>query len=661
MAIHSGDALFEQGEYSGTTLNRVARLTAAGHGGQVLVSAAAAALARDTLPPGAQLRNLGSHRLRDLLNPETIYQLAAPNLQADFAALRTLDSRPNNLPSQISSFLGRADELRTISDALKEHRLVTITGPGGIGKTRLGLQSAAEALTLYEDGSFLIRFADIQDPGLVTAATAATLGVKEESNRTLLESLTEHLRHKQILLLLDSSEHLIDAVAKTVLHLLESCAGLSVLLTSREPTHLTGERIVRLDPLPPSDAQELFVQRAQYRSNAPASSSDREAIAAICRMLEAIPLAIELAAARSQSLSPAELAAALRANAPIPASKDPSATPRQRTLAATIEWSFCLLDDDQRLAVLPLSIFEGGFTAAAGQAIAGNQSVDEPFAETLDSLVDKSLVNAVRSGDETRYRFLDPIRQFLGEKLRTAGSYDETAERHCVLFEALAQRWHGGAEEDRPAADQIEREAPNMRAALNWAWDRPDKERAARFLISMLAFWQLRGAIGEGRAWLARALGCDALTPASKAALLRRAATFATKQDDYDAARALASESLTIYRSLSDARGTAEALHALAVLEHYTGNVDAAFDLYGEALDGFRRCGYPHGVVVSATNRAAILSERGSLEEARTLFEESAALCRNHSRFDDLASVLNHYADLELEHGSAESAEQTLR
>jgi predicted ATPase/class 3 adenylate cyclase/Tfp pilus assembly protein PilF len=662
IGIHSGTALaIEGGDFAGPALNRTARVMAAGHGDQILISASAANLVRDGLPADIELRNLGTHRLRDLRHEEALFQVVAPGLRDAFAKIKTLDTHPNNLPAQISSFVGRAEDIRKTLELLEHNRLVTIAGPGGIGKTCLGLQIASELTPQYGDGCWFIALADIRDPSLVPAAIASILDVREEPGRPIFETLATQLKHKRMLLLLDNSEHLLASVAQTIARLSAECSGVVFLVTSREPTHVTGERVVRIDPLDSRDAVELFLQRAQLTGGPSTTAAEHDAIESICRTLDGIPLAIELAAARTQTLLPQELADGLRNRPGLLVSKDPLGTPRHRTLAATIEWSFTLLDAAEQKLLQRLSVFDGGFTTRAGEEVAFDPDEMESFVDGLDSLVDKSFVRAIRAGDSTRYRMLDPIRSFL-LKLLERDAASDVARRHFSYFKRLAANWDLQAKTpESTTASEMEIELPNLRAALSWGFDEPSKSAAVELLISLVTFWQSRGNIAEGRTWLTRVLEYEDLSPAERAGLLRRASTFAAKQDDYEAARRHIQASREIYESLGDKLGIAQAFHALAVIEHLTGDFDSAFDNYGRALEGFDAAGHVHGKITAITNRAIISGERGELDEARQGYITAIDLCRSSGHLNDLSLVLGAYAGFKLEHEDVKSAEPLLK
>ena len=552
IGIHCGSALAAaDGDFAGPALNRVARLTAAGHGGQVLLSEAAATLVRDTLAEQTALRSLGTHQLRDLSHRETIFQLEAPGLQTEFPTLRTLDTHPNNLPLQISSFIGRSGDLQFLAQVLRTSRLVTIAGPGGIGKTRLSLQAAAHAAPRFQDGCWLVKLADVRDPQLVVATIASVLDIREEPGRPLADTLVAAAREKQMLLLLDNSEHLLPSVVEIVSRLLQECPQVTVLVTSREPTHLSGEIVHRLHSLPAQDAEELFCRRAQAAGGS--AEQPPAAVAAICRQLDCIPLAIELAAARTQTLSAEELESALRIDTDVLVSKDPEQTARHRTLSATIAWSYALLGVQEQQLLQRLCVFEGGFTRDAAQAVCAPDAAPSRFLDELDSLVDKSFVDSISVTAAKRFRLLEPIRRYLEQFAgRDVDDVDQTKRRHFAYFLDSA-RGEFSALQDR--ALRIDADLPNVRAALSWGLEHAAHADVTEFARALSEYWQLRGTISEARVWLGRVLRLETLAPAERAMVLRRAATFATKDDDYEAARSLILESLDLYRRAGDTAG----------------------------------------------------------------------------------------------------------
>jgi len=498
MGVHTGDAEFRDGDYHGSAVNRAARVTSAGHGGQVLVSGATAPLVAGRLPEGAELVALGEHRLRDLGQPEVLYQLCHPDLPRRFPPLRTLDAFPGNMQLQVSSFIGRERELARIVAALDEARAVTLTGVGGVGKTRLALQVAARVLPRFREGAWLVELAPVRDPDGVPAALAAVFGVSVRFGTTLEESLAEFLRTKQLLVVLDNCEHLLEPVAELVEFLEHSCAGLVILATSREGLAVEGERIVPVPSLPSpapdagpevagqADAVRLFVERARaVDPDFSLTTENTAAVIQICRRLDGVPLAIELAAARVVAMSPAELVEGLQRRFDTLAGGRRRAVQRHQTLRAAIDWSYDLLSEDERRLLVRLAVFSGGCTRAAAEAVCG----DPPLAPgkvfgLLAALVAKSLVVAQRDGPETRYRLLETIREYGEERLAETGETELLRATHAEYCYQLADDLYRDLFGPRQAtaARRVLAEQENLTAAVNHAIDTSNVDLALRLV-----------------------------------------------------------------------------------------------------------------------------------------------------------------------------------
>jgi predicted ATPase/class 3 adenylate cyclase len=438
MALHTGEADERGGDYFGPALNRVARLLAIGHGGQVLVSSAAEAAIHGALSAEASLRDWGSHRLKDLQEPEHVYQLCAPDLPAEeFPPLRSLQAFANNLPVQATSFIGRERDIAEIQRLLSSARLLTLNGAGGVGKTRLALQAAADLLETYGDGVWLVELAPLADPDLVPQTVAFALGVREEPGRPFTQTLADYLRNKKLLLLLDNCEHLVDACARLADTLLRSCPDLQILATSREALGVPGERTYRLpslglpDParLPPMDvlaqfeSVRLFRERAQLHQPAFAvTAANAPALAQVCHRLDGIPLAIELAAARVRSLPVEQIAARLDDRFRLLTGGSRTALPRQQTLRALMDWSYGLLTDGEKTLLRRVSVFSGGWTLEAAETVCAGDGVDDwEILDLLTRLVDKSLIVYEERDGEARYRLLETVRQYAQERLQESG------------------------------------------------------------------------------------------------------------------------------------------------------------------------------------------------------------------------------------------------
>jgi predicted ATPase/class 3 adenylate cyclase len=487
MGLHTGAAEFRHGDYFGPALNRAARLMQAGHGGQVLVSLATEELVRDSLDAEVGLVELGEHRLRDLSRPERVFQLTGPGLESRFGPLRTLESFPGNLPLQLTSFVGRRAELAEILADLNEARVVTLTGVGGVGKTRLALQVAAEALPRFGDGAWLIELGPIGEPEAVVDVAAATLGVQQHQGRSLAESIVEALRTRQLLVVLDNCEHLLAAASALVDALVRGCAGVWVLATSREALEMPGERSRRVPSLPlparastveevgGSEAARLFVERAQeVRRGFVLDASTAGSVAQICRRLDGIPLAIELAAARVASMQPADIGARLDERFRLLTGGRRTAVERHQTLRATVDWSYELLDDVERLVFARLGVFAGGFTLEAAEEVVADEVVAASMVvDVLDALVARSMVALDETSLATRYELLETMRQYALEHIEASGDADVLRARHAANFVAFSRRAGAGllGPDEETWAVRVEADLENLRAAFTWAID----------------------------------------------------------------------------------------------------------------------------------------------------------------------------------------------
>src|SRR5579884_1088216 len=460
MALHTGAAEERKGDYFGPALNRVARLLSIGHGGQVLLSAVTQAQVRRKIPSGASLKEMGWHRLKDLQEPQHVYQLLHPSLPSEFPALNSLDSLPNNLPRQLSSFIGREKEIAEIKRLLSASPLVTLIGTGGCGKTRLALQVAAEVLEQYPQGVWLVELAALSDPNLLVQTIATSLGLRESPGQPLLQTLRDYLQSRTLLLVLDNCEHLIQACADLIATLLQACPHLSLLTTSREALRIGGEQMYRVpsllapdpDNLPKEEkdlaaivseyeAPRLFVERASLQKPDFAITPQNAAmVASVCHRLDGIPLAIELAAARVSVLSVEEIEARLEHRFRLLSGGSRTALPRQKTLQATLDWSYDLLSKPERSLLSRLSVFSGGWTLAAAEAVCAREDIEAwEVLDLLTSLVNKSLVIAEEQVGRSRYRMLETVRQYNRERLAQTGQESEIQGRHKDFFLAMAE------------------------------------------------------------------------------------------------------------------------------------------------------------------------------------------------------------------------------
>jgi predicted ATPase len=458
MGLHSGAAKFRGGDYPGPVVNKAARVISVAHGGQVLVSLATAELVRDGLGDDAGLVDLGEQRLRGLIRAERLFQVSAPRLREAFPALRSLDGLRGNLPLQVSSFVGRERDIARVADTLGEARVVTLTGVGGVGKTRLALQVAAAVLGVFRDGAWVVELAPVRDPAGVVDAFAAVFGVTARAGQTTKDAVLEFLGTKHLLLVVDNCEHLLDAVADVVEGIARSCVGVVVLATTREALVLSGEHILVVPALAAPDVQadirairaadavQLFVQRAHAVDAEFALTPDNaSAVADVCRRLDGVPLAIELAAARVDIMSPAELASALDHRFDVLVDGHRSAADRQHGLRATIDWSYDMLAESQQRLLARLAVFVGGCTREAVESVCVGQPIESgAMFALLADLIRRSLVVTDRGGLDTRYRLLETIREYSAERLAEHAETDTLRDRHARYYGAYALRCSEG-------------------------------------------------------------------------------------------------------------------------------------------------------------------------------------------------------------------------
>ncbi|MGH2397248.1 MAG: ATP-binding protein, partial [bacterium] len=590
IGLHTGEPVSTESGYVGIDVHRAARICAAGHGGQILVSQRTSDLLREDLPPEIGLVDLREHRLKDLQQPERLYQVIAPDLQDSFPPLRTLSVLPNNLPFQLTSFVGRLRQMDEIRQLLARHRLVTLTGIGGCGKTRLALQVAADDAEAFLHGVWLIDLNSITTGDLVLPTVVTTLQVREQPGRMLEATLVDFLQEKQLLLVLDNCEHLLDACAGVAHALLRRAPKLHILATSREPLRIQGEQRYEVPPLElpdltagrsstqltASEAVQLFVERAvlgQHRF----ALTDRNAqsVAQIVARLDGIPLAIELAAAKVKLLSTAQIAERLNDRFGLLAGGSRTALGRQQTLRAMIDWSYELLSESERLLLRRLSVFAGGFTLEAAEAIvAGVEIARHDFLDLLGRLVDKSLVIVDPAHGSRRYRLLDTMREYAKERLTAAGEVGPLRNAHRDWYLAFAQKAESSLDEPNQIwLNRLEADHDNLRAAIEYSLATDDAEGALRLGTALWRFWHVRGHWTEGRQRLEAAISAATRAqPSLRARALHAAGMLAQRQGDYERATTLSEESLTLQQTLGDAHGIATSLTTLGNIAYVQAN-----------------------------------------------------------------------------------------
>ncbi len=683
--LHVGHDQRRDNDFYGTSVNRAARIMSAAHGGQVLASQALVDQVSARLPGEVSLRDLGVVRLRDLADPEHVYQVVAPDLRQDFPVLRSLEATPNNLPQQLTTFVGRAREIAEVNRLLSSARLLTLVGIGGLGKSRLSLQVAADVLDDYPDGVWFVELAPVADPRVVPQLLASLLGVREVAGGSVLDALAAHVRTRALLVILDNCEHLTQACAELARALLEAGPQVKILASSREHLNLRGEITYPLMPLALPDPQHkaamedflqgeavrLFVDRASAALPSFAvSERNAGAIATICRRLDGIPLALELAAARVRTLSVENIAERLRDRFRLLSGGDRTALPRQQTLRALIDWSFDLLSSSERVLFGRLAVFAGGFTLDAGEVIgAGSELAETDVLDVLAHLVEKSLVALEAAG--ARYKMLETVRQYAQEKLDASGEAEHARARHLAFYCTFADS--ARAELAGPAQGQwleaIDRELENVLAAHRWCDAAPEGgERGLQLVTALKFYWINRGLFGLGYELTLEALArprstsrdlarCRGLLLAGQlclfigrfddaARLLRESleiarendtkpavtavlpplAIAAIRQGELATARTYLTESLTLARELGNKRQLAAALNELGQLDRLEGRIDSATSLYQQVLPLARDLEDRESIAVALLNLAMVALTKRDLAPAQAMLREVHAI-----------------------------------
>jgi predicted ATPase/class 3 adenylate cyclase len=675
MALHSGSTEERDGDYFGPTVNRIARLLAVTHGGQVVVSASTASLLRGVLPEGTELRDLGEHRLKDLVETERVWQLAAPGLAEAFPPLRSLKALPNNLPRQLTPLIGREDVLAEIEPLVREHPLVTLVGTGGVGKTRVALQVGADLLDGSGDGVWFVDLAAVSDPSLLTGTIGAALSVREQQGRPLLETLQHYLKSKRLLLILDNCEHVVEETAQIADAILHACAEVRVLATSREPLRIHGEQVYRMpslavphetDALRAGDASQygaiaLFAQRASG-SDAKFRLTDENApiIGEICRRLDGIPLAIELAAARVKVLTPRQLAQRLDERFRVLTGGSRTALPRQQTMRALIEWSYNLLSEQEQRLFRRVAIFVGGWTLEAAEAVCTDETLDAlDAADVLSSLVEKSLVVADLGRDSTRYGLLESMRAFALERLEQSGEHEALARRHAQWAADLADRVIEAAQREIPLETvmlEVELELDNARAAIDWAMAQRQFVVAARVVSLFSRIWRFARGDAEPRRWLNAVIPhlCATMEPAVAARVWWRLAETIHGAQRVDAAK----RALELAKRSGDENLESGILDTLAEGFLELNRIDEAAAANEIGLQICREAGMTrsHRYATALATAAEIAEERDSVDEARRLLGESLALL--FSLGEELGGTVLRFnlSDLEFGAGNVQRA-----
>lgn len=679
MAIHTGAAVCRENDYFGPPLNRIARLLATAHGGQIVLSDVAHDLVRDSLPSDITSRSLGEHRLRDLWRPECVFQICHPSLEGSFPPLKSLNNPelPNNLPEQLTNFVGREHELALIGAFIEKSRLVTLTGSGGCGKTRLALQVAADVLEDFPDGVWLVEFAGVREASLVPSVVSSTLGVREVQGQEVERTITNDLRQKRMLLVLDNCEHLVEACANFASRLLKSCPGVRVFATSREHLGIEGELTFRVpslslpeiggietpDSLSQYEAVRLFIERAVLHDPAfTVTNANAPAVASICRRLDGIALALELAAAKVPLLSVEDINDRLGERFGLFASGSRTALPRQQTLRAMIDWSFDLLAPNEQLLFERLAVFEGGWNLDEAEKIcACAQLGSGRILNAHAQLLAKSMIQVVEGRAGRRYRLLETVRHYSLELAKQSEVLEGLLDQHLDYFVT----WAGVREAELIGSSQIDAlqhldcDVDNVRAALSRGLEtRP--ERAARIAASLWRYWEIRGMLQEGAHWLDQALAAPFEDSTLHGDVLNGAGNLAFRQGRFEEAERFHQLALELRRPLMDERRLAVTLNNLGLVYASTHKLEQARPLFEESLGLREKSGDRRGVAVALFNLALLARELNDLVGAKDRLNESCEAFRALGDVRGVAAVQSSLGWVEIDLGNAVAANAAL-
>lgn len=653
MGIHTGEPRLSAGGYVGIDVHRAARIASAAHGGQILCSASTSELLEPEGFEGIALRDLGRHRLKDLRRPQRLYQVDSSDHTEEFPPVRSLEGHKHNLPFQVNEIIGRERDTRTHRQSLEESRLLTLVGPGGIGKTRLALDVAAGVIDRYRDGVWYVELAPLTDPELLGQVIGAVVGVREHSDSQIEELLFDYLKDRELLLVLDNCEHLIDACAVLTERLLRYCGEVRILATSREAFGISGELVRRVPPLGVpvsgeleevgrSESVRLFVERARAAADSlDLTEENAPVLAEICRRLDGIPLAVELAASRTRLLSVEEIARGLDDRFRLLTGGSRTALPRQQTLKALIDWSYELLSEKERVMLRRLSVFCCTWPLSAAERICvdkagvGDIGPDDLLG-LVAALVDKSLVAVEHGAVETRYRLLETIRHYAQEKLLSCGESQQLRDRHLHYFLGIAEQADArlrGAEQ-KEWLSLLDAHEDELRSALGWAGGRGMVEELERLATSLWRYWRVRSKFGEGRRWLEEALtmsadmddGAEREQVVLRTRCLIGAGSLANYQGDYLRAAEVLSEGLRLSRAIGDLPSVADSLTILAHARLMTGEEDRAADMLRESLEIFSKLGRKRGIAYAKYCLGSLMVRRGEYSDARDNLVEGLSL-----------------------------------
>lgn len=671
MALHTGAVETRDDDYFGPPVNRVARLLGTASGGQSILSQTTYDLVRDSLPAEVSFLDLGSHQLKDLARPEQVFQICHSSLPSSFPALRSLSKHPNNLPKQVTNFIGREKEAACLMGLIEKGRMVTLTGSGGTGKSRLSIHVAANMIERFPDGVWFVELASLDEPRFVSLTVCDAIGLKEQVGKSALQALIGHLQEKKLLLILDNCEHLVDECARLASELLQACSELTLLATSRERLGITGEQTYRVPSLslPESKADQnasnlekceavrLFIDRAKlHDTEFEVSNSNATALASICNRLDGIPMAIELAAARVRSLTLDDINDKLDQRFRLLTGGSRSALPRQQTLRSLIDWSYDLLDSVEQDLLCRLAMFSGGWTLVSAEEVCSGNGIESyEMLDLLTSLYDKSLIILEISDGRTRYGMLETVRQYAQDRLAISPLAAEMKANHLQYFIKFAENANKKmlGPDRKLQLEALETEHDNLRAALSWSGENEHDFDKGLLLVSLLwKFWFARGHIFEGRDWLQKKLDKPSVDLPVRAEALFGAATLAEIQSEPELALELNMECLEIWKKLGDRWHVAIATNNIGNVYATEGKFDVAEVKWKECLKTWRdlerncQLGDQQGLAATLDNLGNIANVRGDSEAAVELYSECLKLRRDSGNISSVGYSLVNLCSL---------------
>ncbi len=716
MGIHTGEGTLGARDYVGVDVHRAARISGAGHGGQILVSAETYALVGRKLSRSVSMRDLGEHRLKDLPQAEHLFQIMISGLENDFPALKSESGRQHNLPATLNTFVGRSQELLTISERLSDSRLITLVGPGGTGKTRLAIEVGTKELERFPDGVWIAQLAAVSDSEGVQHSLAAALRLRERPGTVLVDTISDHLAEKSVLIILDNCEHLLAACAEFADRLLVACPDVRILATSRQALRVPGEVVHQVPGLTvpsvgmsnedfmASEAVQLFVDRAKQRKGDFSLTVETSAsVVQICRRLDGIPLAIELAAARVNVLGVGQIADRLDDRFRLLTTGNAADLPHHRTLRLAMDWSYDLLGADEASLFRRLSVFAGGCSLEAVESVCSTDATPESAVlDLLQSLIEKSLVVIDDHQGTARYRLLETVRVYAGEKLAGSGEKEAASHNHGSYYLHLVEeaepalQGSGDSSSQAEVLDRLELDHGNFRAAMEGLLH-TEPDVVGRLAAALWRYWEVRGYLNEGSEWLKRALEAgEDLAPEVRAKALAGAGKLAWRRGAFEEAEPLFRESLHLWRIVRDRAGEANALHGLAraalnlgdheeaqswgeqsltiqtelksqqgiataintlgEVARFKGDLQQALDRYTESLDIYEEIGDTAAFITVKHNLGYTALGQGDIERAEARFFEAMTIARDLQDHLGIFSMFGGLAAVAVTQGDAERA-----